>query len=145
MDSLELIGTESIHFIYEWIEKFRCSFFQSLISVQMESKSTKRHRLYLSGCIVFSSNVRHVIVPFLSRGSVKIASLHPIDMSLSKAANTVKFLHLKNLHLVFVLYLLHDSMTSVLLRIYLGFAKSSWVHTSLEQSREHCFREPNRV
>ena len=36
MDSLELIGTQSIHFIDEKIEFFRSFFFQSLISVQIE-------------------------------------------------------------------------------------------------------------
>ena len=42
VDSFELIGTESIHFIFElWIENFKCFFFQSLISMQRERKNTE--------------------------------------------------------------------------------------------------------
>ena len=55
------------------------------------AKARKRHRLSLYGCLVFSSNVRQLIVWFLSRGSGKTAFLHPIGTSLCKAAKTVKF------------------------------------------------------
>ena len=38
--------------------------------------------------------VRQLITPFLNGGSDKSAFLHPIGTSLSKAANTVKFVNL---------------------------------------------------
>ena len=55
------------------------------------ASARKRHKLSLYGCLMFCSNVRQLIVWFLSRGSDKTAFLHPIGTSLSKAANTVKF------------------------------------------------------
>ena len=42
MNSLELIGAQSIYFIDEQIDYFRSLFFQSLISMQMEIKSMKK-------------------------------------------------------------------------------------------------------
>ena len=90
----------------------------------------KRHKLSLYGCLVFSSYVRQLIVPFLNKGSCKTAFLHPIGMSLSKAAKTTEFVNLYNL----ILSRLLDSMTSALLRKSFIFAKSSWVHTRLDRS-----------
>ena len=58
------------------------------------ARARKRHRLLLYGCLVFSSKVRQLIVPFLNRGSGKTVSLHPIGTSLRRAANTVKFVNL---------------------------------------------------
>ena len=99
----------------------------------------ERQRLSLYGCLVFSSNVRKLIVWFLSRGLGKTAFLHPIGTSLSKAANTVKFNNWQNLQFVFILSRLQDSMTSVWLRKSFNFAKSSWVHTSLDWSSRVLF------
>ena len=45
VDSLELIGTVSILFNYQRIENFRCLFFQSLISVPIENKSTQKKQV----------------------------------------------------------------------------------------------------
>ena len=58
------------------------------------ARARKRQRLSLYGCLVFSSNVRRLIVWFLSRDSGKTASLHPIGTSLRRAANTVKLVNL---------------------------------------------------
>ena len=58
------------------------------------ARARKRHKLSLYGCLVFSSIVRQLIVWFLSRGSGRTAFLHPLGTSLSKAANTVKFVNL---------------------------------------------------
>ena len=103
------------------------------------ARARRRHKLLLYGCLVFSSYVRLLIVPFLNRGLGKTGFLHPIGTSLKKAANTVKFVNLKNLHFVFILSRLQDSMTSVLLRKSFNFAKSSWVHTSLDRSSRVLF------
>ena len=54
----------------------------------------RRHRLSFYGCLVFSSNVRQLIVWFLGRGSGKTAFLHPIFTSLSKKAETIRFVNL---------------------------------------------------
>ena len=53
-----------------------------------------RHRLLIYGCLVFSSNVKLLIVWHLGRGSCNTASLHPIGTTLSKSANTVKIVNL---------------------------------------------------
>ena len=103
------------------------------------TRARKRHRLSLYGCLVFSSNVRHLIVQFFKSGSGKIASFYLIGTPLRRAVNTVKFVNLKNLHFVLNLSLLHDLMTSVLLRISLSFAMSSLVHTSLDRSSNVLF------
>ena len=47
-----------------------------------------------TSCLVFSSNVRQLIVWCLSRGSGETASFHPIGTSLRRTANTVKFFNL---------------------------------------------------
>ena len=92
VDSFELIGTEPIHFVYECIEKIRC--FSSSRWFTCKWRESERHTLSLYSCLVFSSNVRQLIVWFLSRGSGKTASLHPIGTSLRRAANTVNFVYL---------------------------------------------------
>ena len=53
---------------------------------------------------------------FFRSGSGKTALLHPIGTSLSKAANTVKFVSLYSLHFAFIFSRLQDSMTSVFLK-----------------------------
>ena len=58
------------------------------------ARARERHRLLLYGGLVFSSNVRQLIVPLLNRSSGRTASLHPIGTSLKRAANTVKFVNL---------------------------------------------------
>ena len=63
------------------------------------ASARKRHKLSLYGCLVLSSNVRQLTVPFLNRSLGKTALLHPIGTSFSKAANTVKFVNLQNLDL----------------------------------------------
>ena len=103
------------------------------------AKPRKRHRSSLYGCLVFSSNVRQLIVWLLSRGSGKTGSLHPIGTSLSKAADRIKFVNLWNLHFVSILSRLQDYMTSVFLRKSFNFAKSSWVNTSLDWSSKVLF------
>ena len=99
----------------------------------------ERHMFLLYGCLMFSSNVKQLIVWLLSRGLVKTAFLHPIGTSLSKAGNTVKFVKLSNIHIVFILFRRQDSMTPVLLKKSFFFAKSSWVHTSLGRSSRVLF------
>ena len=76
---------------------------------------------------------------FSSRVLGKTALLHPIGTFLSKAAKTVQFVNLYNLHFVFILSRLQDSMTSVLLGKSFNFFKSSWVHTSLDRSSRALF------
>ena len=64
------------------------------VPCKWKANARKGHKLSLYGCLVFSSKVRQLIVWFLSRGSGNTAILHPIGTSLSKAANTVKFVKL---------------------------------------------------
>ena len=104
------------------------------VPCKWRASARKRHKLSFFGCLVFSSNVRQLIVQFFKSGSGKSPSLHPIGTSLSKTANTVKVVNLQKLHCVFILSRLQDSMTSVLSKISLKFAKSSWVQTSLDRS-----------
>ena len=73
---------------------FEVSFSKRWFLCRWRARARKRHRLSLYGCLVFYSTVRQLIVWFLSRGLEKTASLHPIGTSLSKAANTVKFVNL---------------------------------------------------
>ena len=103
------------------------------------ARARTKHRLSLYGCLVFSSNVRQLIVQFFKSGLGKTAFFHPIGTSLSKAANTVKFVNLYNLHFVFIFSRLQDSLTSVWLRKSFNIAKSSWVHTSLDWSSRVLF------
>ena len=73
LDFLELSRTESIHSTHEKVKKFSFFFFQLLISMQLESKSTKKAQIvfiWLS-CIL----------------------LEPKGTSLSKATNTLKFVN----------------------------------------------------
>ena len=63
----------------------------------------------------------------------KTAFLHPKGTSFSKAAKKSKFVNLWNLHIMFILSWLKDSMTSVLLKKFFSLPKSSLVHTSLDQ------------
>ena len=55
VDSLELIGTQYIHFIDEYIEKFWSFFFHSVSAMQMESKRTKEAQVVVIclSCIFF--------------------------------------------------------------------------------------------
>ena len=103
------------------------------------ARARKRHKLSVYGCLVFSPKVRQLTVCFSNRGYCRTASLHPIGTSLRKAANTVKFVNLYNLYFVFKLFLLHDSMTSVLLRLSFRFVRSSLVHTSFDRSSSVLF------
>ena len=96
--------------------------------MQTESRSIKRHKLPLYGCPVFSSKVRPLIVWVLSRCSGTTASSQPISTFSKQAANTGKFVKLTEFRVVFTLFLLHDSMTSVLSRLSFSFARSSLVH-----------------
>ena len=64
------------------------------VPCKWRASAQKRHKLLLYDCLVFSSYLGQLIVWFLSRGSGKTAFLHPIRTSLSKAANTVKFVNL---------------------------------------------------
>ena len=52
-------------------------------------------------------------VRFFERDSGRTASWQPISISLSRAANIVKFVSLKNVHSVLDLSFVHDSITSV--------------------------------
>ena len=58
------------------------------------ARARQRHKLSLYGFLACSSNVRQLIVPFFTRGSGKIAFLHPIGTSLSNAAHAGKFVNL---------------------------------------------------
>ena len=89
LDSLELRRAKCSHSI-EQVENFWRFFLQFLVRVEMKSG----HKLSLYGCLVLSSNVRELAVSFFSRGLGKTAFLQPIGMSLSEAANTVKFVSL---------------------------------------------------
>ena len=58
------------------------------------ASARKRRKLSLYGFLVLFSNVRQLIVWFLSRGLCKTAFFQPIGTSSSKAANAVKFVNL---------------------------------------------------
>ena len=58
---------------------------------------------------------------------------------MSKATNTVKFVNLEIFPFVFILSLLHHSLTSVLLTSLFSFIKSSLVHTSFDRSSRVLF------
>ena len=64
------------------------------VPCKWRASARKRQKLSLYACLVFSSYVRQLIVRCLNRGLGKNALLHPIGTSLSKAANTVKFVNL---------------------------------------------------
>ena len=64
------------------------------VPCKWRTRARKRHKLLLYGCLVFSSYVRQLILPFFNRGSVKTAFLDPIGTSLRRTANTVKFVSL---------------------------------------------------
>ena len=72
------------------------------------ARTRKRHRLLLYGCLLFSLNVRQLIVPFLNGSLGKTAFLHPKGTSLRRAAKTVKFVNFSNFHFVFILSRLED-------------------------------------
>ena len=61
------------------------------MSCKWRGSARKRLQLSLYGCLVFSSYVRQLIVPFLNRGSGKTPFLLPIGTSLRRAADTVNF------------------------------------------------------
>ena len=103
------------------------------------SRCTKWNKLSSNGWVVFASKVRQLTVWFLNRDLGKKASIQPIGTSLSEAEFTVKFVRLKKLPFVAILSLLHDSMTSVLLKWSFSFAMSSLVYTCLDRSRSVWF------
>ena len=76
------------------LNNFEVSSSSRWVPCKWRASARKRLKLSLYGCLVLSSNVRHLIEPLLKRGSGKTAFLHPIGTSLSKAANTVKFVSL---------------------------------------------------
>ena len=107
-----------------------CRWFQC----KRRASAQKRHKLSLYGFPAISLKVGHKIRWFLFRGLCKTASPQPIGASLSETAKTVKFFNLWNLHIVFIFFLLQDSMKSVLFGLSSSFAKLSLVHTKLDRS-----------
>ena len=73
------------------------------------------------------------------RDSGRTASLQPIGISLSRAANIVKFVNLKHLHFVLGLSFVHDSITSVFFKIFFNFVMSSLLLTSFDRSNKVLF------
>ena len=86
---------------------------------QQEHKiGTNCHYGFLS---VLYLKVRQLIMQNFIHSLVTTASLHPKGTSLSKTENRVEFVNLKNLHLVIIPCLPHDSEMSVLLRTASSF------------------------
>ena len=100
----------------------------------MEARPRKRHKLSLHGSLLLFSKVKQSIVWFSSERLGKTAYLQPIVTSFRKTANIVNFVNMQNLHFVFIFSLLHDWMTSVLLKISFSFVESSLVHRSWDRS-----------
>ena len=59
------------------LENFEVSFSSRWVPCKWRASARKSHKLSLYGCLVFSSYVRQLIVPFLSRSSGKTAFLRP--------------------------------------------------------------------
>ena len=78
------------------LNKFEVSSSSRWFPCKWRARARKRHRLSFYGCFVFSSNVRQLIVWFLSICLGKTESLHPIGTSLSKVTKTVKYVNLQN-------------------------------------------------
>ena len=119
----ECLGLNPSILLINKLNIFKVSFSSRWFLCKWRARARKRHRLSLYGCLVFSSNVRQLIVHFFESGLGKIASLHPIGTSLRRAANLGKIVKLLNVHFVFILSRLQDSMTSVLLRESFNLAK----------------------
>ena len=66
------------------------------------------------------------------KNSGRTASLQPISISLSRAANIVKFVSLKNLHIVLDFSFVKKSITSVFFKIFFNFAMSPLLLTSFD-------------
>ena len=88
------LGLSPSIFLMNKQDNFEISSSNRWVPCKWRASARKRYKLSLYGCLVFSSNVRQLIVPFFNRGLSKTAFVHPIGMSLSKALNTVKFANL---------------------------------------------------
>ena len=88
------LGLSATFLLMKKNKNFEVSSSSRRVPCKWRGNARKRHKLLLFGCLVFSSNFRQLIVPYFNRGSGKTASLYPISTSLSKAAETVKFVNL---------------------------------------------------
>ena len=86
MDSLELTRAESFLSTHEQVKNFKSFFFPSLISVQMERKSTKKTQVVVKWMsrVVFKRET--VGCAKSQKWFGKTASLHPIATSLTETA-----------------------------------------------------------
>ena len=121
-------------FLMNKLKNFEVSTPRRWVLRKWRARAWWRHMLSLYRCPVFSSNVRHLIVPFLNWRSSKTASSQAISRSLSKAAKSGNFVKLCNLYFVYIVSPLQNSMTSILLKMSFSFANSPLVHTSLDRS-----------
>ena len=99
--------------------------------MQVESKRSEETKIVLVcffGVLLVSKAINCMI---FRRYSGRTASLQPFGISLSRAAKNVKFVNLKNLHFVFDLSFVHDSIASVFFKISFDFAMSSLLLTGL--------------
>ena len=64
------------------------------VPCKWRTSAQNRHKSSLYGCLLCSSDVRQLIVPFVNRGLGRSAFLHTIGTTLRRAANTVKFINL---------------------------------------------------
>ena len=87
-------GLNPSNFLMNKLNTFEVSSCSRWFLCMRRARARKRHSLTLYGCPIFSSNVRQLIFWFLSRGSGKIAFLHPVGTFLSKEASTVRFVNL---------------------------------------------------
>ena len=116
-DYMELTRAGPICSIVQEIQKLRSFCFQLLIFMQKESNNAKKVQVFLTwlSCVFFRSDTIDCAVFKISLN--KTASFQLIDTRLSKAGKTAKFADFKDLVFAFLLFLLHDSRTSVLLKI----------------------------
>ena len=100
----------------------------------MQSNCSEKAEIIIVRFSCIFLKVRQLTVRILKRDSGRTAYWQPIGISLSRAANTVKFVNLKNLHFVLDLSFVHDSITSVFFKISFNFAMSSLLLTSFDCS-----------
>ena len=88
------LGHSPTNLLMKTLCNFDVSSSSRWVPCKWRTSARKRHKLSLYGCLVLSSYVKQLIVPFPSRSSDKTASLHPIGTSLRKRANTINFVNL---------------------------------------------------
>ena len=145
------VGISFIRTIWNWLglspsillmnnlNNFEISPSSRWVPCKWRASPRKRHKLSLYRCLVFSSFVRQLIVWFLSRGSEKTAFLHPIKIFLTGAAITSILLTCRTSTLCSFFLGYKTLWRHFRLRKSFNFARSSWVHTSLDRSSRVLF------